>query len=281
MEKYYKFANCVFKVRSDVPFETTGVCSAFECEKSKPCHTIEISYSDVMPEVPKGVMKQGVTRRWHGEDGRHVFAHYSVSKKPTFHYAVGTKEKTELVFSKQYEGIVGPLRIFEAAGLFEILSGFAMSVLHSSYITFDGRAILFCGESGVGKSTQARLWEKYKGAFVVNGDRVLIDTKDMSANGICYSGTSGICHNVTSPVAAVVILGQSPKNFIRRAGATEAFKTLLCQSAYYPHDAKSVSVATETAAKIASSVAVYKFDCTPDESAVSVLFQRLKEDRLI
>lgn len=281
MEKYYKFASCAVKTYSEVPFETAGVCSEFECGECKPCHTIEVSYSDVIPEVPTDAVKRDVTSLWYEGEKRYVFSHYTAAENLTFHHAVGTKDRTHLTFSRYYEGKIGAFRILETAGLFEILSGFEMSVLHSSYITFGGHAILFCGESGIGKSTQAYLWEKYKGAFIVNGDRTLIDTKDMSANGICYSGTSGICHNVTSPLCAVVILGQSPKNAVRRAGATEAFKTLLCQSAYYPYDAKSASAATETAAKIASSVAVYKFDCTPDESAVSVLFQRLKEDRLI
>ena len=39
-------------------------------------------------------------------------------------------------------------------------------ILHSSFINFENKAILFSAPSGTGKSTQADLWKKYKNAEI-------------------------------------------------------------------------------------------------------------------
>ena len=46
--------------------------------------------------------------------------------------------------------------------------------LHSSYIIYHDKAILFTGPSGIGKTTQAELWRDYQGAEIINGDVTLI-----------------------------------------------------------------------------------------------------------
>lgn len=65
--------------------------------------------------------------------------------------------------------------VLESAGLFDILADAGMLVLHSAYIvTRQGEGILFSGPSGIGKSTQAALWQHYGAAQTVNGDRALV-----------------------------------------------------------------------------------------------------------
>ena len=51
-------------------------------------------------------------------------------------------------------------------------------VLHCAYITHEGKAILFSAPSETGKTTQGNLWEKYRGAKTVNGDRALLQKVD-------------------------------------------------------------------------------------------------------
>ena len=115
-----------------------------------------------------------------------------------------------------------------------------MLVLHSAYIVASaGKAILFSGPSGVGKSTQAALWERCAGARVVNGDRALVDVGKKTANGIFYSGTSGISENVTAPVRAIVLLGQGSENRVLVPSPQAAFAGVLSQCAYYEWDVSS------------------------------------------
>lgn len=42
--------------------------------------------------------------------------------------------------------------------------------LHSAAVQTRFGAILFCGRSGIGKSTQANLWKEYENALILNGD---------------------------------------------------------------------------------------------------------------
>lgn len=46
--------------------------------------------------------------------------------------------------------------------------------LHSSFVLHQGKALLFTGPSGIGKTTQAELWRDYQGSMIVNGDACLM-----------------------------------------------------------------------------------------------------------
>lgn len=51
-------------------------------------------------------------------------------------------------------------------------------ILHCAYVRYQGEAILFSAPSETGKTTQANLWEKYRGSQTINGDRALIRKED-------------------------------------------------------------------------------------------------------
>lgn len=72
--------------------------------------------------------------------------------------------------------------------------------LHSAAVQTRFGAILFCGRSGIGKSTQANLWKEYENALILNGDRCAVGFVDGAANafGLPFCGTSGICLNFFS-----------------------------------------------------------------------------------
>ena len=167
--------------------------------------------------------------------------------------------------------------VLEAAGLFDIFADAGMLVLHSAYIvTRTGEGILFSGPSGIGKSTQAALWERFAGARTINGDRGLVCPAARTVSGIFYAGTSGICQNVAAPLRAVVLLGQAAENRVVRARPQEAFARLLSQCAYYEWDAASAARMTELAAQLVTNVPVWRMDCRADESAVRALEEALR-----
>ena len=145
-------------------------------------------------------------------------------------------------------------------------------VLHASYIVHEGCGILFSGASGIGKSFQAGLWERCRGARIVNGDRVLIEERDgrFTANGIFYCGSSGICENVTTPLKAVVILERGAST-VRRPVGIEAFKALLPQCAYDVNDPREVESVTRLLADLIGCTPVYVLSAAPDESSVIAL----------
>ena len=67
-------------------------------------------------------------------------------------------------------------------------------ILHCAYINHRGKGILFSAPSGVGKSTQAALWEKYRGSEIVNGDRTLLRKKEGKWLACAWPVCGSSCH---------------------------------------------------------------------------------------
>ena len=153
------------------------------------------------------------------------------------------------------------------------------TILHSSFISWENRGILFTAPSGTGKSTQADLWARHRGAQILNGDRAVIriEQDQPLAGGLPYAGSSGICINRELPLAAVVYLSQASTTTIRRLTGFEAFRFLWEGCSVNIWDRENVDRISETVAGICQRVPVFHLACTPDLSAVTALEQALKE----
>lgn len=151
-------------------------------------------------------------------------------------------------------------------------------ILHASFIEHDGKAILFTAPSGTGKSTQAELWAKHRGAEIINGDRAvirLIDGKPYAC-GIPFAGSSTYCKNKTLHLEAIVFLGQAPSTSISRLTGISAFTRIWHECTVNTWNPEDVDKATGIVLDILSKVPVFHLTCTPDESAVTALEDALK-----
>ena len=275
--EYYRFGGVTFAIEADAPIERSAMCAPFRGADGAAEHTIRLHFDDRSPVAPETAQNRGAVWRWQSDTERHLLEQYGTpDKPPRFTYAVTRGAHTEVTFANAYRAGASVRAVLEAAGLFDIFAARGMLVLHSAYIvTSAGEAILFSGPSGVGKSTQAALWERCAGARVVNGDRALVDVAKKTANGIFYSGTSGISENVTAPVRAIVLLGQSSENRVFVPSPQAAFAGVLSQCAYYEWDAHSAEQMTECVARLVSDVPVLRMDCLPDATAVEALRGKL------
>ncbi len=154
--------------------------------------------------------------------------------------------------------------------------------IHASYVDIGGKAVLFSAPCGTGKSTQAELWRKFRGAEIINGDKAgILVENGVYACGVPFCGTSGICKNRSLPLAAIVFLSQSPENTIRKCIGFEALHNVM-QNTYLdfvaPDERRRF---IDTAIKMLNSVPVYHLGCTPDENAVIVLEKSLKTEGVI
>lgn len=151
-------------------------------------------------------------------------------------------------------------------------------LLHGSFVIWQGRGLVFTGPSGVGKTTQARLWNRYAGADLVNGDKVLLripDRAPVTAFGLPWTGSSPYGLNRKAALHAVVLLRQGQENRLRRLDAAESLPQLLPQ-AFLPHwDAEAVAAALDTLNRIIEQVPVWSLQCRPDAGAVAVLCEGL------
>lgn len=142
-------------------------------------------------------------------------------------------------------------------------------LLHSSVVHYGGKAVLFSGPSGMGKSTQARLWQKHLGAKVVNGDRALIQWRGggFCAGGSPWAGTSGIYCPDSAPIAAIVLLQQAEENRMERLGR-QSFIPLFTQTVTNSWDEDFMQRITDLFARLLEQVPVYRLSCRPDEDSV-------------
>ena len=152
-------------------------------------------------------------------------------------------------------------------------------VLHASCVETEYGGILFSGPSGIGKSTQADLWQRYTGASLVNGDRTILyrAADGWMGCGSPYAGSSRCYRNAEVPVRAIVMLSQAESCSIRRMAPREAFVRLYAGTTVNDWDSEFVNRISDMLMSLISEIPVYALACTPDENAVRILAEQLSE----
>jgi hypothetical protein len=108
-------------------------------------------------------------------------------------------------------------------------------IVHSAGVVLGGKAIVFAGASGAGKSTIARLFmEAGLGDSLLSDDRVILRTTtergngpEVTAWGTPWHGDARVARNATAPLAALVFLVKSDVNELKRLSASAAAKKLM------------------------------------------------------
>ena len=146
-------------------------------------------------------------------------------------------------------------------------------ILHCSVVKTGDQVMLLSGPSGIGKSTHADLWVKYKNAKVINGDRTLICKRNdqWMSLGWPICGSSEICHNEDYPISRVVFLGQAKENQGRRLSYVEGIKHLISQTTANNWNADFVQKVWQIIEEMAADVPVYEYACNMEKEAVEEL----------
>ena len=148
-------------------------------------------------------------------------------------------------------------------------------VLHASAIEYNNNAYLFSADSGTGKSTHTRLWQKcFEDARVFNDDKPairLIDDK-FYAYGTPFSGSTPINLNVRVPLKAICFIERADKNSIElMQDNAEIIHKILSQTLRKTGNEK-VEKLFVLLDKLLKTVPVYKLKCRPDEDAARLAY---------
>lgn len=152
--------------------------------------------------------------------------------------------------------------------------------LHASLIKYQKKGIAFTAPSGIGKSTQAELWKRYRGAEIINGDRAgirLFTDGSVMAYGSPVSGSSGIVKNKEVCLDAIVVLRQAHENRVRRMKPAEAFRAVYSETLMNTWDAWYMDNMMALLIDVTSRIPAFLLECRPDEEAVQVLEQKLSD----
>ena len=151
--------------------------------------------------------------------------------------------------------------------------------LHSSTVVKDGKAYMFMGRSGTGKSTHSRLWLEHLGAALLNDDNPIVRIVDGKAlvYGSPWSGKTPCYKDKSAPIAAMVRLAQAPENRFERKSEIEAFAILLPGCSVLRFDRNLYGNLCETLIELAEMVCVGEMRCLPDMDAAHTCWEGVNE----
>lgn len=153
-------------------------------------------------------------------------------------------------------------------------------ILHSSFIKWKNKAILFSAPSGTGKSTQANLWNKYEGTEIINGDKAGLRNLEGNwfAYGLPFAGTSNIYKNEKVPVSNIIILRQGKENKIKKLSKSQAFIKIYSETIVHTWDNNYQDNIINQISDLVEKIPVYLYECLPNKEAVDFLKLTLEED---
>ena len=167
-------------------------------------------------------------------------------------------------------------------GLGLMVAPFGTVAIHSSCIVYKGKAVLFLGESGTGKSTHTRLWREHiDGAFLLNDDSPFLRVEDgkVWAYGSPWSGKTPCYKQERYELKGCVRLSQAPYNRIQKLSVLQAYGAIhpscppefAYDAALYDHISSFIN-------QLLSAVPFYHLACLPDAAAAQLSSQTLFGD---
>lgn len=246
----------------------------FRTAAGEPEYSYRIQLTDRLPE-PEGELiaqrpdirvffNHGLESRVIGVKGGDFYACYRETTERSAEIALLRREAENMRFDVMFTSLLALERRMARKDAL---------ILHCAYIRHQGEAILFSAPSETGKSTQADLWEKYRGSRTVNGDKALLQCVNgrWTARGWPVCGSSAICENLSTPVRAVVMLSQGQEDELRRLSPREAFTQLYSQITVNTWNRDFAGKNMALIEGLIARVPVFHLRCTISENAVRCL----------
>lgn len=218
------------------------------------------------------------------EEGNVVKLFYETPDDPVC-YAMSVYDSVsgqiKVEYLDSYERCVSELQnCFYLLGFEQILLEREKICLHATCIETSLGGILFSGISGIGKSTQADLWCRYRGAKHINGDRPILSKEkdEWVAWGSPYAGSSRHHVNEKCKIAAIILLKQAEDCAVHRLTPSKAFRGVWAGLTVRNWDELFVEKASSLAIDLVTKIPVFEFHCTPDENAVDYLEDILRKE---
>jgi len=144
---------------------------------------------------------------------------------------------------------------------------------HASSVIYEGKAYLFLGKSGTGKSTHSRMWQTaLEGVTLMNDDHPVLRVEDgtVTAHGSPWSGKTPCYKNISAPLGGVVRISRAPHNKAVRLSPIQAYASLMTSCSGMTWDKELADGKDRTLQGIVSCTPCWVMECLPDEDAAWV-----------
>ena len=280
--RYYQVAGHRFCVSGEAEFfALTGNYEPFATDEGQPLFSLHIG-SGAAPEYAEELTQE--------DEGQEIVCGHTADGKPVFDFRANGEEAGWLVCAADYRTgqlvTTGPYVKMAIDNALMVLFALATAdqhavLFHAAVVSCQGKAYLFLGPSGTGKSTHARLWLRHiEGTELVNDDNPVVGIAGdgaVTVYGSPWSGKTPCYRNVRYPIGGIVTLSQAPYNKISRLHGIEAYLALVASISGKRWDARIADGLHQTENALASSVAVWHLECRPDEEAARLCNETIRQ----
>jgi hypothetical protein len=138
-------------------------------------------------------------------------------------------------------------------------------LMHSASAVVAGRAFLFAGASGAGKTTISRLAPAHVALLSDEVSYVRRAAGGYRAHGTPFAGELARAgDNVSAPLAAIYLLEKGPANAVEAVAPQDAARAILANILFFAEDDELVRVVFDAALELAASVPVRRLTFAPD-----------------
>lgn len=150
-------------------------------------------------------------------------------------------------------------------------------MLHASAVAYGGRAYLFSGSSGVGKSTHTRLWKQIFGdeAVIINDDKPALRFQKgcWYAYGSPWCGKEGVNANLKVPIAGICFLEQGERNSISSLSSQEAIPLVISQTMYKFKQVEQTQLMLQNVGNLIQHVPMFRMINRADFESVQMTYE--------
>lgn len=227
---------------------------------------MKISTADLIVEIPEtgDMVSRCREYEYHGKDSADIIIRADLYKSEDY------RSTNEDLIAYMESGWQFYAKLIKLGGLY----------LHSSAVEMDGKAYLFSGPCGTGKSTHTRLWQSVFGdaAQVINDDKPALRCIDGTwyAYGTPWCGKDGINQNKKVKLAGICFLKQAPENKIRRISSRESIPLFCSQTLFgFPRE-DILDTFLGNLEVLLKAIPVFEFENRPEEEAARLSFETMR-----
>ena len=279
IRKAYRIGGLCLRLEADEPVRDTDFFPLFRVDDaSLPDVTVRV-LRQPLPQ-PEGAQALRTDRRRRVLAGGTAFDYTyfpdAVSRQRV-PYACAVRQDDRVTLYADYPAPFWDAMLVDAVGLPDLLLERGAVIVHAAFTDAGTDGILFVGPPDRGKTTQALLWQQYRNAAVINGDRAVLKETPLgfAAYGVPFCGSSRQCLNEQRPVRAIVFPEKGVDNTVTALSPFEGFKRLIGCFSYTQADPAAQERALRLAERVATLCTCLRLVCRPDAGAVETLARTL------